>query len=182
MQVQRPVGVLHDPLQPVLGDEHGDPQVVDQPGDRGQHLLGRGGVERRGGLVEHEHPRVRGQDRADRHALLLSAGQVAQRAAAQLGDAEQVERLLDPLAHDVGRQPELLHAVGELLLDGVGDEAGERVLADHADEVGQLARWVVRGVQAVDGHPARQQSAGEVRHQPVDGPEQRRLADARCGR
>ena len=36
----------------------------------------------------------------------------------------------------VGRQAELLHAVGELLLDGVGDEAGERVLADVPDQVG----------------------------------------------
>ena len=54
-----------------------------------------------------------------------------------------------------GGDGELLHAVGELLLDRVGDEAGQRVLPDDADDVGELARRVVAGVAAVDGHPAR---------------------------
>ena len=39
----------------------------------------------------------------------------------------------------VGGHRELLHGVGELLLDRVGDEPGQRVLPDHADDVGQLA-------------------------------------------
>ena len=73
-----------------------------------------------------------------------------QRRVPQVGQPEQVQRLLDPLAHDVRRDGQLLHPVGELLLDGVGDEAGGRVLADHADEVGELARRVRRGVPAVD--------------------------------
>ena len=79
---------------------------------------------------------------ADRHPLLLAAGQLVERPVAQLGDAEQVERLLDPLAHHVGGDRQLLHAVGQLLLDGVGDEAGQRVLADDPDDVGQLTWWV----------------------------------------
>ena len=119
------------------------PEVVHQPGERGQHLLGRGRVERRGRLVEHEQPRVHGQHRADRDPLLLPAGERAQVAGAQVGDAEQVEGLLDPAAHGVGGQAELLHAVGELLLDGVGDEAGGRVLPDVPDDVGALARRLV---------------------------------------
>ena len=69
-------------------------------------------------------------------------------------------------------------AVGELVLDGVGDEAGDRVLADEADDVGQLARRMVAGVAAVDRHGPGQQTAGEVRHQAVDGSQQRRLARA----
>ena len=63
-----------------------------------------------------------------------------QRPVAQVGEAEQVEGLLDAAAHHVGRQAERLHAVGELVLDGVGDEAGQRVLADVADDVGEFAR------------------------------------------
>ena len=93
------VGVLHHPLEPVLGHDDGDAEVVDEPGDGGEHLLGGGGVERRGRLVEHEDPRVGGEHRADGDALLLAARERAQGAAAQLGDAEQVERLLHPLAH-----------------------------------------------------------------------------------
>ena len=81
-----------------------------------------------------------------------------------------------------GGDAERLHAVGQLLLDRVGDEAGERVLPDVPDDVGEVARPVLAGVAAGDGHPAGQQPAGEVRHQPVDGAQQRRLARSRCAR
>ena len=50
---------------------------------------------------------------------------------------------------------ELLHAVRELLLDRVGDEPGQRVLADDADQVGQLARRVVGGAAPADQRRAR---------------------------
>ena len=55
------------------------PEVVHQPVQRGEHVLGRGRVERGGRLVEHQHPRVGGQHRADRDPLLLAAGERAQR-------------------------------------------------------------------------------------------------------
>ena len=171
-----PVGVLRDPLEPVLGEEDGEPEVVHQPLERGEDLLGGERVERRGGLVEHEDPRVRGQHRADGDPLLLAAGEAGQRPVAQVGQAEQVEGLLDALAHHVGRQPERLHAVGELVLHGVGDEAGERVLPDVADDVGEVAGTVLAGVPAVDDDAAGEGAAGEVRHQPVDGAQQRGLA------
>ena len=83
----------------------------------GEHLFGAGRVERGGRLVEHEHLRVRGEHRADRDALQLPGRELVQRAVAEVGEAEQVERLLDALAHHVGRDRELLHAVGELFLD-----------------------------------------------------------------
>ena len=94
--------------------------------------------------------------------------------------AEQVEGLLHAAAHDVGRQAEGLHAVGELVLDRVGDEAGERVLRDDADDVGELARRVGAGVAAGDGDAARQRAAGEVRHEPVDARSRVDLP-VRCG-
>ena len=56
------------------------------------------------------------------------------RAAAQVGDAHQVERFLDPFAHRDGGDAELFHAVGDLVLDPVGDEGGDRVLADVAHD------------------------------------------------
>ena len=52
-----PVGEGHHPLEPVLGHDHGEPEVVDQSGQRAQHLLGRGRVQGGGWLVEHKHPR-----------------------------------------------------------------------------------------------------------------------------
>ena len=54
------VGVLHHPLEPVLGHDHGDPQVVDQALQSGQDLLGCPGVQRGGGLIEDEDPRMAG--------------------------------------------------------------------------------------------------------------------------
>ena len=170
------VGVVQHPLDPVLGDDHGDGEVVHEPGDGGEHLLGAGGVERRGRLVEQDDAGVRREHRADGDPLLLAAGQLAQRHVAQLGDAEQVERLLDPPAHRRRGQAELLHAVGELLLDGVGDEAGERVLPHDADEVGQVTRAVVAGVAPVQAHVAGQRAAGEVGDPAAHGAEQGRLA------
>ena len=172
------VGVVQHPLDPVLGHDDGDGEVVHEPGDGREHLLGAGGVEGRGGLVEQDDAGVRREHRPDRDPLLLPSGQLTQRDVAQLGDAEQVEGLLDPLAHRGGRQPELLHAVGELLLDGVGHEPGERVLPDDADQVGEVAGPVVAGVAAVEPHVAGQRAAGEVRHPPAHRTEQGRLARA----
>ena len=162
----------------MLGQHHGDAEVVHEPGDRGEHVLGAGRVERRGGFVEHQHPRMRGQRGADRDPLLLAAGQGAQRPAAQVGDAEQVERLLAAGAHRGRVDRELLHRVGEFFFDGVGDEAGQRVLADQPDHVGEFARRKPGRVPAVHQDPARQRAAGEVRHEAVDGAEQRGLAAA----
>ena len=119
---------------------------------------------------------------ADRDALLLAAGERAQVAGAQVGDAEQVEGLLDPAAHRLGGGAELLHAVGELLLDRVGDEPGERVLADVADEVRPLARRLLDDAGAVEQHVAAEDAAGEARHQAGDDAEQGGLADAGAAR
>ena len=99
---------------------------------------------------------MRGEHRADRDALELAGRELVQRAVTKLGQAEQVERLLDALAHHVGRDRELLHAVRELLLERVGDAARERILGDDADEVGQLARRMRAGVATVDGDPPAQ--------------------------
>ena len=151
---------------------------MDQAGDRGEHVLGRRRVEGRGGLVEDQHARVGGEHRPDGDALLLAAGEGAQVARAQVGDAEQVERLLDPAAHRLRSGAELLHAVGELLLDRVGDEPGERVLADVPDEVRPLARRLVDDAAPVEQDVAGEDPAGEARHQAGDDAEQRGLADA----
>ena len=108
-----------------------------------------------------------------------AAGERAQVAGAQVGDAEQVEGLLDPAAHRVRRQAELLHAVGELLLDGVGDEAGGRVLADVPDQRGRARAAAVRTMLTPSSSTSPVEgAAGEARHQPGDDAEQRGLADA----
>ena len=173
-----PVGERDHPLQPVLGDQDGEADVVDQPGQGGQHLLGRGRVQRGGRFVENQQPGVHREHRPDRHPLLLPAGEGPEVAGAQLGDAEQVEGLLDPAAHRRGRQAQLLHPVGELLLHRVSDEAGGRVLPDVPDRVHPLAWRQVQDALAVEQQVTAQLAAGEPRHQAREHPEQRRLPGA----
>ena len=74
---QDAVGVVDDPLEPVLGQQHRQPRSCTSRCRR-QHVLGRDRVERRRGLVEHQDPRARGQHGADGHPLLLSTGELAE--------------------------------------------------------------------------------------------------------
>ena len=79
-------------------------------------------------------------------------------------------------------QAELLHPVGQLLLDGVGDEAGGRVLADVPDDVRAVARRQVQDALAVEEHVARQRPPVKARHQAGEHAEQRGLPDAGAAR
>ena len=118
-----------------------------------------------------------GQHRADGHTLLLTTGELDQCAIPEFCNAQQIQSLLHPLAHDVWRDGQLLHHVGELVLHRVGHESGQGVLTDHADHVRQLP-WLVRPrVAAVNENAPRQGAACEVRNEPVDGAEQGRLPD-----
>ena len=122
----------------MLGQDDGDAQIVDQAGDRGEHILGAGRVESRGRLVQDQDPRVGGHRGAYRDALLLPAGQGVQCPVAQVSQAQQVEGLLQPGPHRRWLDGELLHRVRELFLHCVGDEPGQRVLPHDADHLGQF--------------------------------------------
>ena len=170
------VGEGQNPLQAVFGEQHGEAEVVDEPRQRVEHVLGGRRIECRRRLVEDEYPGRRRQHRPDGHALLLTSGQGGQRTVSHLVQAQQVEGVLDPATHHPGGDPEVLHGVGQLVLDHVGHERGGGILAHHADHVGQLAGRKCTGGPPVDRDLAGESSAGEVRHQPVDGTEQGRLA------
>ena len=66
-----------------------------------------------------------------------AAGRAARRARAGRGSPR-------PASHHVGGEAERLHSVGQLVLDDVGNEAGERVLPDDAHDVGEVAGPVLR--------------------------------------
>ena len=157
----------------MLGHDDRDPEVVDEALQRREDLLGRPWVERRRGLVENEHLRMRCQDGADRDALLLPGGQCLQRAVAKFREAQQVERLLDPAAHDLIRQAQALHAVRKLVFHCVRDEAARGILEHDTDDVGQVPRCMRSGVASVDAHATVERPPGEVRDEAVDGLEER---------
>ena len=68
----------------LLGHEHRQPQVVHQAGQGVEDFFRRGRVERRRGLVQHQHAGRRREHGADGDPLLLPTGEGAQGAVAQL--------------------------------------------------------------------------------------------------
>ena len=99
---------------------------------------------------------------------------------AELVQAEQVEGVLDAPSHRARRDAQVLHRVGELVLDDVAHEAGRRVLAHHPDQIGELTWRMGAGRASAHSDLAGEPATGEVRHETVDGTEQGRLA--RTGR
>ena len=75
-------------------------------------------------------------------------------------------------------RPELLHAVGELLLDGVGDEPASGSWPTYPIRSARSRGGGAHDAVPVEQHVAAQPAAAEARHQPGDDAEQRRLADA----
>ena len=173
-----PVGDADHPLQPVLGEHDRQTEVVVEPVQRGDHVLGAPRIELAGRLVEDQHPRLQRQSGGDRDPLPLAAGEGAEIATAQRGDAEQVEHLLDPLAHRHRRDAELLHPEGQLVLDDRRDELRLRLLEDEPDLGAQDPRAVAARVETAHRHTAAEAAAGEVRHQPVQAAQHGRLAAA----
>ena len=150
LDLDDPVCVLHDPLEPVLRQDHRHTQVMHEASDGGEHLFGGGWIERRGRLVQNQDPGVSGQHRSDGDPLLLAARQLMEGPVSQVGDTQEIEGLLDPLAHDSRGDRQLLHAVGELFLHGVGGKVRRGILTDHPDDVGQLTWRRQTGLAAVD--------------------------------
>ena len=57
----------------MLGEDHGQADVMDQRGNRGKNVLGCRGIEGAGWFVEDKDARLRGQNGGDGHPLLLAA-------------------------------------------------------------------------------------------------------------
>ena len=144
-----------------------------------EDLFGRGRIEGRRGLVEHQQPGRRRQHGPDGHPLLLTTRQRSQGSIPQVLEAEQIDGVLHASAHGIGGHAEVLHGVGQLVLDRLGHERGQRVLPDEADDVGQIARSIVLRRPPVHRHGTGEHAAAEVRNQPVDRPQQGRLPGTR---
>jgi hypothetical protein len=149
-----PVRKWQDPLEAMLRHHDGQSEVVDEARQRAQHLLGRSRIERRCRFVEDEDAGRCSEHGSDGDPLLLATGEGAERPIAQLLNPQEIERVLDPPAHGVRRHPQVLHGVGQLVLDPLGDEAGQRVLTDKTDDVGEVPRSVVPGRPPLDGDRA----------------------------
>jgi hypothetical protein len=167
------VGGRHHPFHPVLGHDDGDTEVVDQPGQGRNHVFRARGIQGGRRLVEHQDSGVHREHGADGHPLLLPAGEGPERARAQVGDAQEVQRLLHATAHGPRVDTQLLHTVCELVLDQVRDETCQRILAHVPHEVGEVSGRVVTDRVPVDDDVTVQRPAGEPWHQAVEHAQQR---------
>jgi hypothetical protein len=138
-----------------------------------EHLLDHLGVERRGRLVEQHDPRLHAQRAGDRHALLLTARELAGILQRLLGDLDLLEEMHRRF-------------LGLLLGDLAHPDRGERaVLEDRQmrEQVEVLEHHPDLGAHLVDVLQVRGQFgavdddlAGLVFLQPVDAADQRGLA------
>ena len=94
----RAVGHEHHPVRRAAGEAHlvGHHEhrhaLLGQRGHDVQHLVDHLGVERAGRLVEQHHLGVHRQRAGDRHALLLTAGQLGRVLVGLVGDADPLEQ------------------------------------------------------------------------------------------
>ena len=117
------VGHLHGLLL-VVGDQHGGHvQRVVQVAQPAAQLRAHLGVERAEGLVEQEDLGLDGERPGERHALALAAGELRGVALGQVGQADQLEQLVDPrLDLGLGAAPDL---------EAEGDVAPHRQVAER---------------------------------------------------
>ena len=164
------VGHLHGLLLVVghqhRGDGQGGVQVAQPQAELGAHL----GVERAEGLVEQQHLGLNGQRPGQGHALALAARELRRVALAEVGQAHQLEQLVDA-GLDLG-----LGAVADLEPEGhvaPHGEVAERRVVLEAEPDAAAARRRVGQVLALNADDA---AVGRV--EAGDDAQQRRLATA----
>lgn len=159
--------------QPVFANQRRQPKLAPQVCEPLDERGGAKHVQLGGWLVEQQHLRLAGEGGGNRHPLLLTAGQAVQRPVTHLADLQALERLLHPAPDLRGRQIRQLKSEGDLIAGGRGDEAEGRLLKDRSYVRRQRRRKRLAGIQAGHVHTAGKAAAVEVRHQPVQRPEQR---------
>ena len=133
-------------------------------------------IELRGGLVEQEQARPEREHRGEADALQLAAGQLRDRPVEQMPGAYGLQRLERPPCDLGRRRGDVLEPECDLRLDAREDDLVLRILEEGPDRPGKLSRPHLPRVQPRNLHPARELSAVEVRHEPGERAQQRRLA------
>ena len=147
------------------------------------HLLGGDGIQRGHRLISQNDPRILRQSAGQRHALLLTAGQLIGPHVGLVQDTHLVQRLqrLDLVLPPEGPQqhpPEghIRHAGGQHVLDNGGARHQIEGLEHHADAPAEPAQALAR--QGADIRAIHRQCAGGDLVHAVHGAQQRGLTGA----
>ena len=177
-----PVGERHHPLEPVLGEQHRERRGRGPGGSgwpappRRRSGRGRRWARRAPGAAGAWSAPSRWRRAAARRPRGVRRSRARRSAMPSRSRVSSTRRRMVS-----GGSAELLHAVGELLLDGVGDEPGGRVLADVPDRGGRARAAGSHDAHAVEQHVAGEPAAGEARHQPGDARRAAWTCRRRCG-
>jgi hypothetical protein len=175
---QAAIGTLSHQVVAVLRHQRGG-AGADGGLERGEEGRRPRRVELREGLVEDQQARSHRQHPGQGQALPLAAGEGADRTAAQVGDAADLESIADPAEHLAAGNAEVLQPEGGVALDGRVHGLQLGVLEHESDVAGQLAGRGAKDVAALDAGAASDHSPVEVGDEPVADPEQGRLAASR---
>ena len=156
----------------MLGEDDRRSQTI----HRRQEERGRLGVELGGRLVEQQQPRLERERRGEADPLQLAAGELGRLPAPEVERVHRIERALDPGPDLVRRDTEVLEAEGDLVRGDGHHHLVLGILEDRRDRAGQLGRARLPGVEPGDDDPALEATAVEVRHEPRERADQRRLA------
>jgi hypothetical protein len=135
-------------------------------------------IELRGGLVEEQEPRALRERRREANALQLAARQLDRPAPPQVQHADRRQRLLHARPDLVRGRAQVLEAEGDLVLDARHDDLVLRILEDRRHRASQLCGPRSSRVEAADLDRAGEAPAVEVRHEPGQRADERRLAGA----
>ncbi len=160
---------------PLLGDQNRARQLFDQIEER----VGGLGVELRGRLVEQQQLRLERERRCKRHTLQLATGELARRAVGEVRRADERERLIDARPDRRRLDADVLEAEGDLVRDIVHHDLVLGILEDGRDRTRELGGPRLARVEPGDDDPPLEAAAVEVRHEPGERTQQRRLAAAR---
>ena len=169
-------------LLQVVRDDH-DRHVLAQLHDQLLDLLGRLRVERRAGLVEQQHLRLRHQRPRDAEPLLLPAGELQRRMGEVVLDLLEetgaVERLTHRIVQRAAAPPPralLPQDVGEVVEHAHRKRV--RLLEDHRHPAPQRGRLHRLDIDPVQRDPPIQRGRAGQLGEPVERAQERRLAAA----
>ena len=137
------------------------------------------GIELRGRLVEEQQLRLQRERGCEAHTLELAAGELDRLAPPQMERVHREKRSLDARP-DLGRRhAEILEPERHLVRRDRHHDLVLRILEDGRNRAGELGWTCAAGVEPGDDDPAGEAATVEVRHEPRERAQQRRLPGAR---
>src|SRR6266545_2044827 len=174
LEKEDPVAALERQGRSLLGKDDRGAEVAGQIEERLSTL----GIKLRGGLVEEQQGGLERESRGQTDALELTGRERLGATVGELDGADGLERDEGAREDLRRRRAEVLEPEGNLVPDPAENDLILRVLEERGDDAGELGGVSDPRVEAGDLHSPGEAAAVEVRHEPRERAEQRRLARA----